>query len=531
MSFALPNFGGIINWVKRESGWAGPWYEEKVKHDALLPGVLMSVTANEPGAPINGDVHYIPPGATGTFFNANQGKLAVYLTEKPVNPAPAPGYTPASGWFAWAIPDDLTMYIRDENEFQYWNGMLWSTTDGATLAAANAYADGLVVGLWDDRGNYDASVNQYPTSGGSGTAGAIKKGDIWTVSVAGTLQTSRPVLPGDTVRALQDSPNPTTEAHWAIAENNIGYEPTNAAIVPNTAPAAGRVLVGNAGGTAYAPVAMSGDATLASTGALTLETVPIAKGGTGATTAAAAVDALGGAPALGTGGIVRATSNGGRFLSRTVKTSGTTFTTGASTTKLMVTAYGGGGGGGGVVGNVSSGSGGGGGAAGAKVSKVYTVTPSTGYTCAIGAAGAAGAAGNNAGGAGGDSTFTDGVTLITAKGGLGGAGDPANATAFGTWIAGGLGVIGINGDVNGAGMNGGLGLSLVQGASFVKGGEGGSSELGSGGAAVVPTGTGSFAANAGIGYASGGSGPATYVGADTAGAAGTQGVIIFDEYS
>jgi hypothetical protein len=47
---------------------------------------------------------------------------------------------------------------------------------------------------------------------------------------------------------------------------------TKAAIVPNTAPSAGQILVGNAGGTAYAPVAASGDATLASTGALTLAT-------------------------------------------------------------------------------------------------------------------------------------------------------------------------------------------------------------------------------------------------------------------
>ncbi len=45
---------------------------------------------------------------------------------------------------------------------------------------------------------------------------------------------------------------------------------TKAAIVPNTTPTAGQVLVGNAGGTAYAPVTMSGDATLASTGALTV---------------------------------------------------------------------------------------------------------------------------------------------------------------------------------------------------------------------------------------------------------------------
>ena len=44
---------------------------------------------------------------------------------------------------------------------------------------------------------------------------------------------------------------------------------TKAAIVPNTAPAAGKILVGNAGGTAYAPVSLSGDGTLTSAGVLT----------------------------------------------------------------------------------------------------------------------------------------------------------------------------------------------------------------------------------------------------------------------
>lgn len=45
---------------------------------------------------------------------------------------------------------------------------------------------------------------------------------------------------------------------------------TKAAIVPNTVPAAGNLLVGNAGGTAYASVASSGDVTVASTGAYTI---------------------------------------------------------------------------------------------------------------------------------------------------------------------------------------------------------------------------------------------------------------------
>lgn len=51
---------------------------------------------------------------------------------------------------------------------------------------------------------------------------------------------------------------------------------TKAAVVPNTTPSSGQILVGNVGGTAYAPQAMSGDCTMASTGAITC-----ANGGSG----------------------------------------------------------------------------------------------------------------------------------------------------------------------------------------------------------------------------------------------------------
>lgn len=46
---------------------------------------------------------------------------------------------------------------------------------------------------------------------------------------------------------------------------------TKAAIVPNTVPSAGQIHVGNAGGTAFGVVSASGDATIASTGAVTLK--------------------------------------------------------------------------------------------------------------------------------------------------------------------------------------------------------------------------------------------------------------------
>ena len=96
------------------------------------------------------------------------------------------------------------------------------------LAAERAYAEWLVVGLWDDRGTFDASGGSYPATGGSGTAGAILKGDIWTISVAGTLPTGQAVEIGDSVRALIDTPG-NTESNWAILQNNIGYVPENAA--------------------------------------------------------------------------------------------------------------------------------------------------------------------------------------------------------------------------------------------------------------------------------------------------------------
>ena len=98
----------------------------------------------------------------------------------------------------------------------------------AAIVTANAYTDTAVTGLWDDRGSFSAAGGAYPSSGGSGTAGAILKGDIWTISVAGTLPTGQVVEVGDTVRALINTPG-NTQANWAILQNNIGYVPVNKA--------------------------------------------------------------------------------------------------------------------------------------------------------------------------------------------------------------------------------------------------------------------------------------------------------------
>jgi hypothetical protein len=93
----------------------------------------------------------------------------------------------------------------------------------ATIADVNA----AVIGLLDDRGNWDASGNLFPSGTGSGTAGAVLKGDLWTISVAGTLGSSA-VTAGDVVRALVDTPGQTA-GNWTITENNFGYVAENSA--------------------------------------------------------------------------------------------------------------------------------------------------------------------------------------------------------------------------------------------------------------------------------------------------------------
>lgn len=119
--------------------------------------------------------------------------------------------------------------------------------------ASKAYADALVVGLIDDRGNFDASGNAFPSSGGSGSAGAILKGDLWLISVSGTLGGSA-VIAGDQIRALTNAPGQTS-GNWAITEANIGYVPLSQAL------ANGSIFIGNGSNIATAQALGTGVAT------------------------------------------------------------------------------------------------------------------------------------------------------------------------------------------------------------------------------------------------------------------------------
>lgn len=101
-----------------------------------------------------------------------------------------------------------------------------------SIKAVNDAITSAVVGLLDYRGSYSASTNLYPSTGGSGTSGAILKGDFWIISVAGTLG-GNVVSIGDMVIALVDTPAQTS-TNWNIIEYGLSYIPENQANKENT---------------------------------------------------------------------------------------------------------------------------------------------------------------------------------------------------------------------------------------------------------------------------------------------------------
>ena len=96
-----------------------------------------------------------------------------------------------------------------------------------TVQAVNNAIGTAVTGLLDYRGSYDAHLNTFPATGGSGTAGAILKGDFWMCSVAGTLGGTA-VTAGDLIIALQDTPAQTA-GNWDLVSHDVNYVPEDVA--------------------------------------------------------------------------------------------------------------------------------------------------------------------------------------------------------------------------------------------------------------------------------------------------------------
>jgi len=120
---------------------------------------------------------------------------------------------------------DLSGYELLSNkatDFTTLNNTLYPTTQ----AVSNFVTDA-VIGLLDYRGSYDASIDLFPATGGSGIAGAILKSDFWICSVTGTLG-GVIVTPGDLIIAIVDTPGQTA-ANWDLIAHDLGSYVTSVA--------------------------------------------------------------------------------------------------------------------------------------------------------------------------------------------------------------------------------------------------------------------------------------------------------------
>ena len=101
-----------------------------------------------------------------------------------------------------------------------------------SVKATKAYVDDNVAGLLQDQGNFPASPTSpgnYPQPPrGSGTAGAIRKGDLWFISVPGYLNTNAVVI-GASVRALVDDATALNDSEWDILDTGLGFIPESVA--------------------------------------------------------------------------------------------------------------------------------------------------------------------------------------------------------------------------------------------------------------------------------------------------------------
>ena len=431
----------------------------------------------------------------------------------------------------------------------------WDTVDALFAAAGTGTSVGLNVGSGKTLAvagtlsltgslNGGGTINNVAIGGTTAAAGTFTTATATTGNI--TTVNAPTVVGGSAVSStltLKSTSGVGTSDSIALKVGN------NGATTAMTANTSGNIEFG--AGTAALPAITTTNDTNTGVFFPAADTVGVATGGTEKVRVASAGQiGIGGAnygtsgQVLTSGGAAAAPSwatisSTGRLLrAPQVITSGTSYTTPAGCTFIMVMGFGGGGGGGGscrasTVGNLN---GGGGGGSGAHFQANITVSPSTAYTISIGAGGAAGigrtgsSGSGTAGGDGGNtSIIVSAVTYQAGQGTGGGGGANSGTTGAASGVGGlatptaslllygdGLPRVTSNKTVNSNGQNG---FAMRFGFYNNDGGDGG----------------GTLTDGAvGVGYSAGGGGGGSHTNANQNGfngAVGNGGALIITEYA
>jgi hypothetical protein len=175
-----------------------------------------TISINQAGTSSNG---YLSSTDWNTF-NGKQATLVSGTNIKTINSNTLLGPGDISvGTLLGFTPENIANKATD---FSTVNNTLYPT-----VQAVKNYADSKILGLLNYRGGYDASVSTFPATGGSGSAGAVMKGDTWVISVNGTLGGTA-IQAGDSIISNTDSPGQTA-GNWNTINTNISYVPENQA--------------------------------------------------------------------------------------------------------------------------------------------------------------------------------------------------------------------------------------------------------------------------------------------------------------
>jgi hypothetical protein len=178
------------------------------------------------GVTNHGDLSGLQGGTTAEYYHLTSAQHTIATQQASGSQA---GYLASADWTTFNGKQAALGYTPENVS----NKSTSVSTDGSSdtkypsVKAVKDYADGLVAGLLDYRGAFDASGNTFPSTGGSGSAGAILKGDMWIISVAGTLGGTA-VQIGDSLIASIDTPGQTA-GNWNVLNSNISYVPENVA--------------------------------------------------------------------------------------------------------------------------------------------------------------------------------------------------------------------------------------------------------------------------------------------------------------
>jgi hypothetical protein len=156
-------------------------------------------TINDSGVSVASEVN-------GNSFGASEQILVEYTDDTRVTPL----------YVTQLSPNANQIRNIDANSTPISNVSTATTDDQAVnRGQMNTAIANSEVGILVDCGNYDpTTTSTYPIAGGTGTSGAILKGNVFYISVAGTILT-QPVSVGDTLRALVNTPG-VTPSNWDI---------------------------------------------------------------------------------------------------------------------------------------------------------------------------------------------------------------------------------------------------------------------------------------------------------------------------